>query len=198
MGVLASLLKIRNSGKTGSTFPLGDPQLELVRAVLASEAWWRPSLMGTWYPWLPISSQSAAFVNLAIAPPTHASTFPSTSVEAFTFSTLGRSQRERRGQFYLGLGKRLGRGGELRAEPGKINMYSPRGNKGRRGGRKKAAWTSKQPKQKQGREEQPHLGLPVLLSLALAALMGVLTQDSPNSVSDLLGPASDWREQGDR
>ena len=53
MGVLASLLKIRNSGKTGSTFPLGDPQLELVRAVLASEAWWRPSLMGMWYPWGP-------------------------------------------------------------------------------------------------------------------------------------------------
>ena len=47
-------------------------------------------------------------------------------------------------------------------------MCSPGGNKGRWGGRRKAAWTSKQPRQKQGREEQPGLGLPVLLCLALA------------------------------
>lgn len=97
-----------------------------------------------------------------------------------------------------GLRERLGRGVELRAGPGKINMCSPRGNKRRRGGRRKAAWTGKQPKQKQGREEQPDLGLPVLLCLALAALMGLLTQDGPSSASDLLGPASDWRERGGR
>ena len=97
-----------------------------------------------------------------------------------------------------GLRERLGRGGELRAGPGKISVCSPRGNKGRWGGRRKAAWTGKQPRQKQGREEQPGLGLPVLLCLALAALMGLLTQDGPNSASDLLEPASDWREQGDR
>lgn len=84
-----------------------------------------------------------------------------------------------------GLRERLGRGGELRAGPGKINMCSPGGNKGRWGGRRKAAWTSKQPRQKQGREEQPGLGLPVLLCLALAALMGLLTQDGPSSASDL-------------
>lgn len=76
MGVLASLVKIRNSGKTGSTFPLGDPQLELIRAVLFSEDQW-PSLMGYVAPVGPIIAQSAASVNLVIVPPTHASTFPS-------------------------------------------------------------------------------------------------------------------------
>ena len=106
MGVLASLVKIRNSGKTGSTFPLGDPQLELIRAVLFSEDRW-PSLTGYVVPVGPIIAQSAAFVNLVIVPPTHTSTFPSMSLKACTFSTLGRSHRERRGQCYLGLGKGL-------------------------------------------------------------------------------------------
>ena len=73
MGVLASLLKIRNSGKTGSTFPLGDPQLELVRAVLASEAWWRPSLMGTWYPWGP---SAPSLLPLSILQQPHPLTHP--------------------------------------------------------------------------------------------------------------------------
>lgn len=106
MGVLASLVKIRNSGKTGSAFPLGDPQLELIGAVLFSEDQW-PSLTGYVVPVGPIIAQSAAFVNLVVVPPTHTSTFPSMSLKACTFSTLGRSHRERRGQCYLGLGKGL-------------------------------------------------------------------------------------------
>ena len=52
-------------------------------------------------------SLSAAFANPVIFPPTHASTFPSRPLKAFTFSTPGKDRRERRGQFYLGLGKGL-------------------------------------------------------------------------------------------
>lgn len=69
-----------------------------------------------------------------------------------------------KGSVLRGLGERLGRGSELRAGSGKISVCSPRGGRGRRGRRRKAAWTSKEPKQRQGREKQPVLGLPVLLS----------------------------------
>lgn len=141
-------------------------------------------------------SLSAVFANPVIFPPTHASTFPSRPLKAFTFSTPAKDWREKRGQFYLGLGKGLGRGSELRAGSGKISVCSPRGGRGRRGRKRKAAWTSKEPKQRQGREKQPVLGLPVLLNLALAALMWLLTQECPSCASPLLVPTTDRREQG--
>lgn len=182
MGVLASLVKIRNSGKTGSAFPLGDPQLELIGAALFSEDQW-PSLTGYVVPVGPIITQSAAFVNLVIVPPTHTSTFPSMSLKACTFSTLGRSHRERRGQCYPGLGKGLE--GEVSFELGQERSTCVHQEGTRGGGEEGERQPGQKPRQKQGREEQPGLGLPVLLCLALAALMGLLTQDGPSSASDL-------------
>ena len=120
------------------------------------------------------------------------------SLTACTFSTLGRSHRERRGQCYLGLGKGLE--GELSFELGQerstcVHQEGTRGG-GEEGERQPGPVNSPS----NSREER---NSPIWASLSccvwhLAALMGLLTQDGPNSASDLLGPASDWRERGDR
>lgn len=102
-----------------------------------------------------------AFANPVIFPPTHASTFPSGPLKAFTFSTPAKDWRERRGQCYVGLG---GLEGEASFELGQEGSACVHQEGAGGGGEEGERQPGQEPRQRQGREKQPVLGLPVLLS----------------------------------
>lgn len=176
MDVWASLVKIRASGNTRSTFPLGDSQpeqLELCLIVRACGLW------ASQAPPCPSSPWPLPFATPAVFPLTHSFTFPSRPLKAFTFSTPERELRETRGQHVFPDGKREV-GKKEGGSAGSVNSPAKAG-----GVKQPAAgsWV---------------LALLVLLSLASPALTRFLTQDCPSAASDLLGPALDMWGQGYR
>lgn len=110
MGILASLVKIRNSGNMGSAFPLDDPHQKLMGAVLPGPAPMSPSR-----PW-PLCRV-----------PTH--TLVHVSVQAtISLSDPGKRPEGEKRSVSPGLEAHLGRGQELRA--GKSSRCSLRGGAG--------------------------------------------------------------------